>query len=248
MEIDPNFAIAYAEQSASYNNLNEAGQAAENARKAYELREKVSERERLGIEATYYLFVTAELEKAAQTYEEWQQIYPRDIVPYGDLGFIFASLGNPEKALEETLAGMRLRPDDANSYANLGGIYMDLNWLDAAEASYKQAEERKLKGEYLLLNRYGLAFLKADRAQMAQLVGGRHGQAGRGRPAVGHARRHRGLVRKVERRTRTNAARDGLGPAQRRQRDRRNVSGCGGSARGGIGKPSSRLVPMPTRR
>ena len=178
VELDPNFAIAYAEVSTSYNNLNEIGQAAENARKAYELREKVSERERLGIEATYYLFVTGELEKAAQSYEQWQQIYPRDAVPYGNLGFISATLGNPEKALEETQEAMRLRPDDALSYANLGTLYTSLNRLDEAEASYKQAEAHKLKGEYLLLNRYGLAFLNADRTQMAQLAAAAMGKPG----------------------------------------------------------------------
>ena len=178
VELDPNFAIAYAELSTSHNNLNEVGQAAESARKAYELREKVSERERLGIEATYYLFVTGELEMAAQSYERWQQIYPRDAVPYGNLGFISATLGNLEKALEETLAAMRLRPDDALSYANLGTIYVNLNRLDEAEASYKQAEAHKLKGEYLLLNRYGLAFLNGDGAQLAQLAAAAMGKPG----------------------------------------------------------------------
>jgi tetratricopeptide (TPR) repeat protein len=178
VELDPNFAIAYAELSTSHNNLNEIGQAAESARKAYELREKVSERERLGIEATYYLFVTGELEKAAQSYEQWQQIYPRDAVPYGNLGFISATLGNLERALEETLEAMRLRPDDALSYANLGTIYVNLNRLDEAEASYKQAETHKLKSEYLLLNRYGLAFLNADGAQMAQLASAAMGKPG----------------------------------------------------------------------
>ena len=178
VELDPNFAIAYAEVSASYNNLNQVGQAAQSARKAYELRDKVSERERLGIEATYYLFVTGELEKAAESYEQWQQIYPRDAVPYGNLGFISATLGDFEKALKETLEAMRLRPDDALSYANLGTIYVSLNRLDEAEASYKQAEEHKLKGEYLLLNRYGLAFLNADGAQMEELTAAALGKPG----------------------------------------------------------------------
>ena len=71
----------------SYNNLNEAGRAAENARKAYALREKVSERERLRIETSYYMFATGELEKAAQTFEQWQQSYPRDGAPYTNLRF-----------------------------------------------------------------------------------------------------------------------------------------------------------------
>ena len=66
--------------------------------KAYDLREKVSERERFSIEANYYLTATGELEQAAQVYELWQQTYPRDYVPYANLGFIYGGLGNWEKA------------------------------------------------------------------------------------------------------------------------------------------------------
>ncbi len=79
VELDPNFAMAYAAMSVAYYNLNEVGRAAENARKAYELREKVTERERYYIEANYYLYTTGELEKAEQVYELWQQTYPRDM-------------------------------------------------------------------------------------------------------------------------------------------------------------------------
>src|SRR5271165_1462567 len=67
LELDPNFAVAYNAISSAYNNLNEVGRSQENVRKAYDLREKLSEHERLSIEATYYLYVTGELEKAAQT-------------------------------------------------------------------------------------------------------------------------------------------------------------------------------------
>ena len=158
--------------------LSEAGRAAENARKAYELREKVSERERFDIEAIYYTYTTGELEKAAQTYELWQQIYPRDELPYVNLGFISASLGSLEKALEEAREAMRLDPNDVVAYGNLGSLYVNLNRLDEAEAVYKQAEERRLESEGLLQARYQLAFLKGDTAQMAQLVSFAMGKAG----------------------------------------------------------------------
>src|ERR1019366_10812568 len=115
-ELDPNFAVAYRDMAIVYGNLNEVGRAAENARKAYELREKVSERERFSIEAIYYLSATGELEKAAQTYELWQQTYPRVAVTYGNLGFIYCSLGNLEKALEEAQEAMRLELNDQNHY------------------------------------------------------------------------------------------------------------------------------------
>ena len=100
-ELDPNFAMAYARMSVAYYILGEPGRSAESARKAYELREKVTEHERFPIEGFYYMFVTGELEKAQQVYELWQQTYPRESVPYGNLSFIDASLGNFEEALEE---------------------------------------------------------------------------------------------------------------------------------------------------
>jgi tetratricopeptide (TPR) repeat protein len=82
VELDPNFALAYAWMAQIYNIQNEVGRADENAYKAYELREKVSERERFFIEGSYYLNATGELEKATQTYELWQQTYPRDSDSY----------------------------------------------------------------------------------------------------------------------------------------------------------------------
>ncbi len=170
VDLDPNFAMAYVYRSSVYSDRNERGRAAENARKAYELREKVSERERLSIEGHYYATVTGELEKAAQTEELWQETYPRDDLPYIVLGDISDHLGNWEKALEEGRAALQLDPSDVINYVNLGIAYMTVNRLDEAEAVYKQAEERKLENEGLLQCRYQLAFLKGDAAQMAQLV------------------------------------------------------------------------------
>ena len=76
LELDPNFAAAYAALGISYSNLREPGRATENLRKAYDLRDKVSEREGLRISANYYLLATGELEKAIQTYEIWARTYP----------------------------------------------------------------------------------------------------------------------------------------------------------------------------
>ena len=170
VELDPNFAMAYSNLGTVYFNLNEGERGAENSRKAYELREKVSERERFLIEGNYYQFATGELEKAAQTFELWQQAYPRDDLPYRRLGFISADLGNWEKALEEFRAALPLEPNRADNYLNLGIACTALNRLEEAEAVYKQAEERKLESELLLQSRYWLAFLKDDAAQMAQLL------------------------------------------------------------------------------
>jgi len=99
-------------------------------------------------------------------------------VPYADLGFIFAALGNWEKASEESREAMRLAPNDGGTYLNLGLDFTTLNRLEEAEAVYKQAEERKLENEFLLQNHYWLEFLKGDTAQMAQLVSAAMGKPG----------------------------------------------------------------------
>ncbi len=178
VDLDPNFAMAYAWVSIVYWDLNEAGRGAENIRKAYELREKVSERERFFIEGNYYLSATGELEKAAQTYELWHQTYPRDDLPYNLLGVVSATLGNWETALEEWREALRLDPNVGVKYYDLGVAYMSLNRLDEADAVYKQAEERKLESEHVLQGRYWLAFLKGDAAQMAQLASAAMGKGG----------------------------------------------------------------------
>jgi DNA-binding winged helix-turn-helix (wHTH) protein/tetratricopeptide (TPR) repeat protein len=178
VELDPSFAMAYAGMSTVYSDLNEVGRGAEYARKAYDLREKVSERERLDIEAEYYWIATGELEKAAQTYELWQQTYPRDGRAYRALGDISIGLENWEKALEEFREALRLEPNNVANYNNLSQAYMTLNRLDEAEAVCKQAEERKVENELLVASRYELAFLKGDAAQMAELVSAAMGKPG----------------------------------------------------------------------
>ncbi len=178
VDLDPNFAMPYATMAGIYFYRGQPGRGAEMARKAYDLREKVSERERFNIEGNYYLYATGELEKAAQTEELWQQAYPRDEVPFRLLGFISGALGNLEKAMEEWREALRLEPNAASSYLNLGFAYTALNQLDEAEAVYKQAEERKLENELLFGNRYVLAFLKGNAAQMAQLVSAAMGKPG----------------------------------------------------------------------
>ena len=133
-----------------YINLNQPGRMAENVRKAYELREKVSERERFYIESSYYWMGTGELEKAIPADELWRQSYPRDYALYVHLGAIYTRLGNLEKALEETRESVRLEPNSGINYTNLCFGYIDLNRLDEGEAVLKQAEERKLESEGLL--------------------------------------------------------------------------------------------------
>ena len=177
-ELDPNFAMAYAYLSTAQSNHRAPELAAENIRKAYELRAKVSERERFYIESHYYWNGTGELEKAVSVFEQWQQTYPGYYSPYLTVALIYKRLGNPEKALEEAREAMRLEPNHALCYFNVGADYIILNRLDEAEAVFKQAEERKLENEALSKSRYTLAFLKGDTARMAQVAAAAMGKPG----------------------------------------------------------------------
>jgi eukaryotic-like serine/threonine-protein kinase len=185
-----------------YYDLNEPGRAAENARKAYELREKVSERERFSIEGSYYVDVTGELEKAAQTYELWQQTYPRDFcLTAGCLGLFPPALGNWEKALEEAREAMRLEPKTGSTISTSASP-TSLNRLDEAEAVYKQAEERKLGERVPAPEPLPVGFSEGRCGADGAVGLSRHGQAGHGRRAAGHASGHGRLVREAEERAR----------------------------------------------
>ena len=178
VELDPNFAMAYLSLSSVYANLNQPGRAAENARRAYNLREKVSKRERFAIEAFYYKSTTGELERAAETYQLAQQAYPRDPVMYRNLAVILSILGRPEKGLMNAQQALRLEPNSGANYANLGEAYVVVNRFPDAESVYSEAERRKLEGEWILGNRYALAFVEGDFAKMAELVAAAEGKVG----------------------------------------------------------------------
>jgi tetratricopeptide (TPR) repeat protein len=178
VELDPNFAVAYGFMAGIYANRNEVALAAENARKAYELREKVSQRERLGIENTYDAYVMGDLGKNEQNVEMLKQTYPTDAGLRMGLGLIAGFQGNWEKALEEFREARRLEPNNVINYDNLGITYTSLNRLGDAEAVYKEAQERKLETETLLQSHYWLAFVKGDETRMAQLVSAAMGKPG----------------------------------------------------------------------
>jgi eukaryotic-like serine/threonine-protein kinase len=165
LELDPNFAVAYASLGLVYGNLGQASLAAENIKKAYDLRDRVSEREKYRISALYYQSVTGELEQATQVYELWAKSYPEDTVPPGNLGYIYAELGQYEKSLVATEEAQRLAPG-AIGYSNLADIYLSLNRLDDAQKTIEDAQKHNATGDFLHLAIYQLAFLKRDAAEM----------------------------------------------------------------------------------
>ena len=178
IELDPNFAAAYGALGISYSNLREPGLANENLQKAYNLRDKVSEREKLRISASYYLLVTGELEKAIQTYELWAQTYPRNSEPYGNLGVDYTYLGQYEKGIASSLEDLRLNPGSAAAFTNLVGLYPAVNQLDNAKTKYQEAVAHKVDNPFLHGNRYGVAFLENDAAEMQRQVAAAAGKPG----------------------------------------------------------------------
>ena len=177
-ELDPNFATAYVWMAEILTNLNQIGLSAEYARRAYDLRDRVSERERFLIESNYFLYTTGELYKAAQIIKLWQQSYPRYSLPYVELGLIFGYLGDWNNALEQFQTALRLDPSNAMNYSNLGTTYMAFNRMDDAAALYRQARERKIENEGLYQSPYWLAFLDGDTSRMSQLIAAATGKAG----------------------------------------------------------------------
>jgi tetratricopeptide (TPR) repeat protein len=169
IELDPNFPMAYAALGVVYRNLQQASLALEYATKAYQLRDRVSEREKLRITADYFL-ATGEAEREAQTYELWLANYPRDVVPHAGLGVDYSTMGQYDKALAEQQEALRLAPDHVGGYASLGITYVTLNRLDEAKATFDQAFAHKLDSDTLRQNIYYLAFLRGDVTQMAQQV------------------------------------------------------------------------------
>jgi eukaryotic-like serine/threonine-protein kinase len=162
VDLDPNFALAYAALAVAYGNLRETDLAKENYEKAFDLRSRVSVREDYVISAYYYNDVTGEIEKANQTYELYSQAYPRVWTPHNNLGSNFASLGQWEKGLAETLEANRLNPDSGIPYGNLVEYYCRLNRFGEAKEIYQRALARHLDVPDLHIYRYGVAFLEGD--------------------------------------------------------------------------------------
>ncbi len=178
VRIDPKFATAYALLGVVYSLSGESSLGAENTRKAYELRDRASEAEKLHIECNYYYFVTGDLEKARQSFELWAQTYPRDYVPHAGLRLVFKALGQYDKSLREALTALRLNPASSIGYPNLAEVYLKLNDSAEAQAANEQAQEKKLDSPNLHVSLYRVAFLQNDAMQMAQQVAWAAGKPG----------------------------------------------------------------------
>jgi DNA-binding winged helix-turn-helix (wHTH) protein/tetratricopeptide (TPR) repeat protein len=168
IELDPNFAMGYGAVGGDYSSLGELGRGGDYFTKAFQLREHASEREKLAIDADYYQYVTGELDKAAETYQEMIESYPRDFRTYNNLGVVFASLGQYEKAVEITRQGLRLEPGRVLYYGNLANFALALQRSDEARQMIREGQGRKADNDILHSALYALAFLGSDSAAMAE--------------------------------------------------------------------------------
>src|SRR5450755_2461993 len=122
VEIDPNFAMAYARLGTVYNNLNQTESSEQNRHKAFELRDRASEREKLYIMSHYYAD-SGQLDKGITALELYRQTYPRDSIPYNNLAVIYIQLGQFDNALENAKRSIEIDPDMLNGYGQLAGAY-----------------------------------------------------------------------------------------------------------------------------
>ena len=162
IELDPNFAIAYARLGAIYSNIGEPTLSDKNFTQAYQRREHVSEVERFYITARYHDVVEGDLPKTVETYTLWQQTYPREWTTYNNLATKYRGMGQFEKAAEASREAVRLNPDASLSYNGLASAYVDLNRLDEAKAIASQAVARKRDSSGLHRVLLDIAYVERD--------------------------------------------------------------------------------------
>jgi len=149
IELDPKFAMAYADLAASYRNVSERAQEVANLTIAYELRDSANERDRLLIVARYVDIVTGDLDEGLRNYQTWTNIYPRDTTAWANMADLYIRLGQAELAIAPARRSLELNPQNAVSYVLLGRALMHAGQLDAAKAVCEQAIAKDLDGDDL---------------------------------------------------------------------------------------------------
>jgi serine/threonine protein kinase/tetratricopeptide (TPR) repeat protein len=169
-ELDPNFALAYARLAAMYGNSHKMGLAVEASQKAFDLRDRVTEHERLYISSHYYNLVTGELDKHLEILKLWEQTYPRDFTPFNNLATKYIAIGQPEKAVEQASEAIRINPAAFLPHENLSQALQMLGRFDEQKQVVEQALARNPDDPECHGARYAIAFLEQDKSRMQQEV------------------------------------------------------------------------------
>jgi eukaryotic-like serine/threonine-protein kinase len=165
VELDPNFAMAYARLAAIYNNLDQADIAKTYREKAFELKDRASESERLYITGHYY-DDSGQLEKGIAAYELYKQTYSRDVTPYVNLSVRYSALGEFEKSLADGQDAIRVDPDEVKGYLSTATAYMGLNRPEEAKAVLQAALQRNPKLHYPHVDLARIAYVQGDLSTM----------------------------------------------------------------------------------
>jgi eukaryotic-like serine/threonine-protein kinase len=166
IELDPNFAMAYAHMAQCYSNSGQGDLATRFMKEAFARRERGSELEKFYISTHYYDIVTGEVDKSIEAYLLWEQTYPRDPIPRNNLAVFYSAFGNVDKALPEALENLRLAPNESLSYQVLAITYQMLNRFSEANSIRQKQASLKLDTMFDHVDLYGLAFLNDDAAGM----------------------------------------------------------------------------------
>ena len=165
IELDPNFAMAYARLGAVYNNLGQTELAEQNRQKAFELRDRASEREKLYIMSHYYAD-NGQLDKGITALEMFQQTYPHDAIPFNNLALIYSQLGQFDNALANAKRAVEIDPDMVNGYENVAGAYAGLNRLEEARATLNAGLQKKVSPASLRLQLAAIDWAEGKDAEM----------------------------------------------------------------------------------
>ncbi|MBL8191589.1 MAG: protein kinase [Acidobacteria bacterium] len=165
IELDPNFARAYADLATAYFNQDSYELATQFSEIAYNLRDRVSERENFYLAQQYFYFVLGDLEKRMEVLELWRRTYPRDFLPPSLLSNSYTIIGQFEKALEQTRASLSLNPKNATALNNHAYDLVNLNRFDEATSVLQQAMTQKLENFSTHATLRAIAFLRGDAAE-----------------------------------------------------------------------------------
>ncbi|HSL54021.1 MAG TPA: protein kinase [Pyrinomonadaceae bacterium] len=170
VELDPNFAMAYARIGVHYVNEEQLETAKEYVQKAYDLRDRVSERERLYIEEKYYAYITGEIDQTIETLKTWARLYPNDFIPHNNLSLNYQLIGRHEEALQEALEAVRLSPNNISAHDNLVSSFKSLGRFDEAEQAEREAQKINPDSIQAHVKSYFFAFVRRDQAAMDREV------------------------------------------------------------------------------
>ena len=176
VDLDPNFAMAWATLGVVYNNQTDSQQAKSCIQKAFDLKNRASERERFYISGHYYDTVTRQLDEGAQLLEQWKQTYPRDTVPRDNLALLYSSIGQHDKSLSNALEAMQLDPKDPFAYQNAAAAYQYLNRFEEARTIAEQGIAQKVGSWSLHMTLAYVAFATGDETALQHEVEGSVGK------------------------------------------------------------------------